>query len=465
MELTSLCQPRPEQASGYSVLLAERVLALADSLNLPQQWHALHLGHPSRRCTAYPSEQRIAALLAGLATGLPGIAAGNFWLRPNTALCARLGGRFPDQGTLHRWLAQTTLEQAADLRSHLHHVAAEHGRFWQEMTSPELLVIDIDGQGLVARGQRFERARTGYLGEGLDRGFLRYVCYVGATAEVLDELLLPGNTTLMSVLPQMVQGLDEVLPRRRCRKRVLLRADSHAGTAANLACMREHGYHYLCPLYSCWSKNKLKKRLQGKHSHWFMHIDSKGQERHIECWELRRWQLASKGGRFRVRPRALVYREIDAEGDEHWQILLTDVKGRSPAWWWQHYQQRGGTIEEYNDQTERAYHLEVMRTGNYAGLQAVHSLVALCWNLTRWATEGLLLPPLLSPQAAEVSWVRAETLSLSQLVERASHSGLRLYRGGVGEPLEVEDTLDSGESRAWIRCLQQPVQLRLRLTG
>jgi len=464
MELTTHPQSRPEQATGYSVLLAERVLALADSLHLSQQWHSLQLGHPSRRRTAYPNEHRIAALLAGLATGLPGIAPGNFWLRSNSALQARLAGRFPDQGTIHRWLAQATTEQAAALRSHLHRVVAEHGRFWHEMTAPELLVIDIDGQGLVARGQRFERARTGYLGEGLDRGFQRYVCYAAATAEVLDELLLPGNTTLMSALPPLLQGLDEVLP-RRCRKRVLLRADSHAGTAANLACMRQHGYHYLCPLYSCWSKKKLRKRLLGKRPFCFVAVDSDGQERHIRCWQLRRWRLVSKDGKARVRPRAMAYCQVDDEGEEHWQILLTDVKGRSPAWWWRRYQERGGTIEEYNDQTERAYHLEVMRTGNYAGLQAMHSLVAVCWNLTRWATEGLLLPPMLSPQAAEVSWVRAESLALSQLVERASHSGLRLYRRGVGEPLEVEDTVDSAESRAWIGCLQQPVQLRLRLTG
>jgi hypothetical protein len=34
----------------------------------------------------------------------------------------RLGGRFPDQGTIHRWLAQTKAEQTARLRRHLYAV-------------------------------------------------------------------------------------------------------------------------------------------------------------------------------------------------------------------------------------------------------------------------------------------------------------------------------------------------------
>ena len=35
-----------------------------------------------------------------------------------------------------------------------------------------------------------------------------------------------------------------------------------------------------------------------------------------------------------------------------------------------------------------------------AGLQALHALVGLCWNLTRWASEELRLPPVQGPQAA-----------------------------------------------------------------
>ena len=48
------------------------------------------------------------------------------------------------------------------------------------------------------------------------------------------------------------------------------------------------------------------------------------------------------------------------------------------------------------------------------------------------------------------------------LGERAQHSGLRLYHPVARAPLEVEDTAAPAESRAWLRCLQQPIQLRLR---
>jgi hypothetical protein len=133
-------------------------------------------------------------------------------------------------------------------------VVRQHGRFWQELWSSRYLVLDVDGQGLVARGQRFEKAAQGWLGEGIDCGYQRYVCYAGVTQEVLDEFLAPGNQTLRSQFPVLLAGLDAILPRRD-RHRVVLRGDSHAGTIGNLRTCRAHGYHYLCPLQS-WSAAK-----------------------------------------------------------------------------------------------------------------------------------------------------------------------------------------------------------------
>jgi hypothetical protein len=153
--------------------MAERILHQADVLGLTEQWAELGLGNVSRRSTAYPSQHRLAAVLAGLACGLRGVGPGNTWLRPNTALQARLGGRFPDQGTVHRWLGQVTADQATALRAHLHQAVQQHGRFWTVLWSAERLTVDVDGQGLIARGRRFERAASGYLGEGMDTGYQR----------------------------------------------------------------------------------------------------------------------------------------------------------------------------------------------------------------------------------------------------------------------------------------------------
>ena len=71
------------------------------------------------------------------------------------------------------------------------------------------------------------------------------------------------------------------------------------------------------------------------------------------------------------------------------QLVVSDqrVSGRATAG--QRYHEQGGTIEEYHDQSERAYYLEVMRTGNLHGLNVVQALVGLCWNLARWASEPL----------------------------------------------------------------------------
>jgi hypothetical protein len=464
METTDRGVPGPDGSGGFSVVLAERVLRLADSLGLVAEWGRLGFGRPSGRVTSYPTGRRIAAVLAGLACGLRGVAAGNLLLRPNSALRQRLGGRFPDQGTVHRWLGQISAAQAAGLRRHLHAAVRRHGRFWRELWSSRRLVVDLDGQGLVARGRRFERAHGGYLGGVIDRGYQRSVCYAGATGEVLDELLLPGNVTAMSALPEMLAGLNEVIP-PAYRRRVVLRGDAHFGTAANLVRMRAAGYHYLCPLYSYWSKRKLKEQVRGRRGRWFAATDSSGRVHRLQYWRVRRWRLKGTGGRGEARPRATVYREQLPDGQEFWSVLLTDLTGIAAPRLWAEYCRRGGTIEEYNDQSERAYHLEVMRTGNFAGLDAIQSLVGLCWNLTRWAAEELELPPPLAPAAAPAAWVPAAALDLAQLMQRAQHSGLRLYRATGGGPLEVEDTADTPESRAWLRFLRQPVQLRLRLTG
>jgi len=463
MQFTTSTPPAPGAGSAFSVVLVERVLRQAQALGLDEAWAQLSLGNPSGRRTAYRPEQRIAAVLAGLAAGLKGIAPGNSLLRPNTALLARLGGRFPDQGTIHRWLGQVTTPQATALRDHLHQVARGHGRFWEILYSRHYLVVDVDGQGLAARGQHFEQAAVGHLGDGMGRGYQRYVAYAADTREVLDEFLAPGNRTLMSQLPEVLAGLGTVL-RRADRKRVILRLDAHGGTIANIRAMREHGYHYLCPLLSWAAIQRLREHLRGAHGGWFDGTDSEGRSHHVQFWVLPRWQLTGRG-RTKLYTRATVYHEPRPDGKHEWLVLLTDLKRERGRRLWQRYHERGGTIEEYNDQSERAYHLEVVRTGHFEGLNALHSLIGLCWNLTQWALAGLRLPPVQAPAAAPVSWVAAVQLDLAAVQQRAGHSGLRLYRSGPGAILEVEDTANTAESVAWCQWLQQPIQLRLRLAG
>ena len=464
MERIAWTSPLPAVGSGFSVVMAERILREADTLDLPAAWDRLGLGHPSRRVSAYPARHRLAAVLAGLACGLKGIAPGNTFLRPNTALQARLSGRFPDQGTIHRWLDQVTPTQADQLRDHLHAVVRQHGRFWQVLWSGEQLVVDVDGQGLVARGPHFERATVGYLGEGLDRGYIRYVCYAGQTHEVLDEHVVPGNQTLMSQLPGLLEALDTVIPRAD-RDRVLLRGDAHLGTIGNLRDCRRHGYHYLCPLQSWSAVKRLRAAVQGRRGGRFEETDSAGRSHRVQFWVVPRWQLRGKGKQRRLVTRATVYCDRVPGQKERWTVLVSDLKRQKGRRLWQRYHERGGTIEEYNDQAERAYHLEVVRTGHYEGLRALHSLIGLCWDLTRWATEELRLPPLPAPQAARAAWQAAGSLDLSAVLARAAHSGLRLSRQRPGATLEVEDTASTAESLAWRQWLQQPIQLRLRLTG
>ena len=464
MDLNASAGRLPGGCGGFSVIMAERVLHQADVLGLDGDWAQRTFGNPSGRVSSYRTPQRIAALLAGLACGLHGIGPGNTFLRPNTALQCRLGGRFPDQGTIHRWLDQVTELQAQTWRDHLHQVARVHGRFQDVLRDGQYLFVDVDGQGLPASGPRFEGAARGYLGEGLDTGYQRYVCYVGQTREVLDEFLAPGNKTLMSQFPQLLAGLDAVVAPRD-RRHVVVRGDAHLGTIGNVRELRQHGYHYMCPLQSWAAVKRLREHLQGKQGGWFDETDSSGKLHHVQFWVVPRWRLSGKGKGRKLVTRATVYRETQASGQDRWTVLVSDLKREKGRRLWQRYHERGGTIEEYNDQSERAYHLEVLRSGNYAGLNALHSLIGLCWNLTQWALESLQLPPVQAPTAAVPSWLAAVELDLAAVQDRAAHSGLRLDRSGPAAILEVEDTAQTAESTAWCRWLRMPIQLRLRFAG
>ena len=463
MEAIKAAGVAKDESGGFSVVLAEKVLSLADKLKLEAGWSKLAFGNPTNRTSSYRSPQRIAAVLAGLACGLRGIGPGNLLLRTNSAIVQRLDGKFPDQGTIHRWLEQVIQEQAAAIRQHLHDVVREHGRFWNTLRSGRRLMVDIDGQGLVARGKRFKEARYGYLGQGLDRGYQRYVAYVGETREVLDELITPGNTTLMAQLSSVLAGLNTIFT-PDWRERVMLRTDSHGGTARNLTETKQAGYGYLTRLSSTAAQKKLLAEKCAAPGVTFRGQDSKGNQHYVECWDLPQWTLCGRG-KVCVETRAVICREIRADQTEYCMTLLTNDTEAAPLQLWDSYHQRGGTIEEYNNQSEDGFHLEIIRTSNLHGLNALHALVGLCWNLQQWAGEELELPPTAAPQAERLRWRPASTFNLRHWMDRASHSGLRLYRVTPRDPLEIEDTATTAESAAWQAWLQQPLQRRLRLAG
>lgn len=463
MDVIKRAGAQPRECGGFSVVMAEKVLALAGSLGLRSQWAELRLGNVSRRCTAYTVPQRISALLAGLACGLRGIAPGNMVLRTNTALQQATGGRFPDQGTIHRWLEQTTPDQAHLLRRHLHQSMRTHGQFWKVLRSQERLVVDLDGQGLVARGKkRFQGAEHGYLGDGMDCGYQRFVAYVGQTREVLDEVIRPGAAMLTTELPGLLDALNEIFA-PEWRERIVIRADAHGGTVNNLHALCLSGYHYACRMMAWSGRARLQREKCSGPGRVFSGADATGAVHPVECWDVPSWTFGKRHGPV-VHTRVVVFREVNADGTPAWLVLLTDLTDATPEDLWALYHQRGGTIEEYNDQSERAFHLDVIRTGCLAGLNALHALIAVCWNLTEWAAEELTLPPLPAPQADPTRWVPARSLDRSHLLWRASHSGLRLFRAGRAA-LEVEDTAATPESAAWRRWLRQPIQHRFRLAG
>jgi hypothetical protein len=464
MDATKRSGESPRDCSGFSVVFAEKVLQTAKALGVVDEWSELTLGHVSRRISSYRPAHRIAALLAGLACGLRGIAPGNSLLRTNSALKLWTGGTFPDQGTIHRWLNGCTSAQAEALRRHLRQVMVKQGRFWNVLYSGRRLFVDVDAQGLVARGARFEKACRGYMDGRLDRGYQRFVAYVGDTHEVLDEFLRPGNTMLTGELKTIVEALNEIFSVED-RARVVVRADAHGGTRTNVETLQNAGYSYLCRMMSRSGLLRLRESVASIAGQQLVWSDAKDNAP-VECWNLPCWTIHGRRRKQApVHSRVVLYRANEPKDGTFWMALLIQGVEGTPEELWTKYHDRGGTIEEYNDQSERAFHLEVMRTGSYAGLNVLHALMALCWNLDVWALEELKLPPTQSPGAACERWIPAVSFDRIQVVARSVRCGLLLYRDQARPPLEVEDTVNSVESHAWLNWLNAPIQKRLHMAA
>ena len=90
MEAIKAAGALEEGSGGFSVVMAEKVLSLAGKLGLEKSWGKLTFGNRTGRKGTYRTPHRIAAVLAGLACGLRGVAPGNLLLRTNSAIVQRL---------------------------------------------------------------------------------------------------------------------------------------------------------------------------------------------------------------------------------------------------------------------------------------------------------------------------------------------------------------------------------------
>jgi hypothetical protein len=403
-------------------------MSLADALNISEAWESLGIGRPTGRVTAYRGADRIRAILMGLACGLPGIAPGNDTLRPSSAMSRWLGGRFPDQGTIPRWLQAATIEQAEAVRTHLHESVLQHGRFRQHRFSAQELIVDVDGQSLVARGKGFERTALGDCDGKYEPSSQRFSCDVPQTREVIDELLRPGNEAPATVFPDMLTALCDLFEPDD-RGRVILRGDVQFGTIPLIHEVQQAGFGYVFKMHTSTVK-RLVKDLAGTEPKSFADPQT-GQT--VDVWQIDKLKLERhrEGPVQTITTPAVLFREQECAGDDerpksrYWGLLVQTEKTGCELR--QCYRDRGGAIEEFFDQTETGYHLEIKRTASFAGLWIVHQLAALCWNLTTWGTEDLRLPPPYQPDAAPEDWVPAHAYSLPQLHHRASHSGVLLY--------------------------------------
>lgn len=256
---------------------------------------------------------------------------------------------------------------------------------------------------------------------------------------------------------------------------MIVRCDAHGGTAANLHALQTANHHGVSRLQSHWAVQRLRREIRTLAPQTFEPSDTNSAR--VEFGDMPQWTFHGRG-QLQVPTRAIVFRETRADHTEFWWVLLTDLREESAHELWTLYHQRGGTIEEYNDPSERAFHLRQLRTSHLPGLCVLQALVGLCWNLIHWETADLQLPEP-SSKPPEPSALPAEqfpldpatrprrsasSYDLQHLLERASHCGLLLKRQPQ-TPREAAAAIHTNVSHARLNSLKRATQMQLPLSS
>jgi len=304
-------------------------------------------------------------------------------LRPDRQAANLLGQeQFPDQSGINRFLRRFTPMQLEDLTLIQGLTLRQYG----EVSQAEVVVIDLDGLGLLAKGKRgldfrqFELvfpqrghvfARKGYFAHYPGKeGYHVFVAYTGQYREIIAHLLDPGNISPRSRFYDLYYQVLENLGGLEIR--LLFRFDGGITSGEIIEFLIDEKQLFISKGNNSRTSRRLARRAKEENWEWV----SPNQQAQDLGW--------TKIPHCRHQVRVIVLRTFRRDKVVYSHLILNipaEVLGVKEAV--ELYNARQ-TVESMIKESRRVLWITHLRTSYYWGLQAFVALGFLTHNLLIW---------------------------------------------------------------------------------
>lgn len=371
--------------------IAEEEERVTPALLIPLEMYAQEIGFFDHLVHLQPNIKEVKhTVLDKAVTQILNIAIGSAYnkdidteLRPDRQAANAVGQeQFPDQSGINRFLQRFTPIELEDLA--LIHGLTLHQ--YGEVSQAEVVVIDLDGFGLLAkqkrgldfrefefvfRGRGHVFARQGYFAHYPGKeGYLVFVAYTGQYGEVVAFLLDPGNVSPRSRFYDLYYQVRENLDNPEIR--LLFRFDGGITSGEIIEFLIDEGHLVLSKGNNSRTSRRLARWANNKAWEWV----SPNQQANDLGW------IKIPGCRHRVR--VILLRTFRRDKVVYSHLILNipaevlSVKEAVDL-----YNARQ-TVESMIKESRRVLWIGHLRTGHYWGLQAFVAFGFLAHNLLTW---------------------------------------------------------------------------------
>ena len=327
----------------------------------------------------HPIQMKIVTLLVSYTIACHSSHAIDTELRPETVAAEMLDiDGFADDSTFSRFYARIdpgAVEDLGNVRDFLYevHSLARH--------LEGVIVVDIDGTGLMVKGNQFELADEGYFAN--NRGAIGYqlsiACASNAGKEVLAHILTPGHMNSGEQFWNMLYGIGETLG--FLDERVFIRADRAYGVGAYVYHLLQLEVGFLIKGRDPRTARKWVNRLGN--SIWWVQVDE-------NCWvaDIGRRQMPNCPKAVRT----ILIRTFDPKTQSYnYSYFVTTLPWKQySAWDIFHFYNQRVTIEKLIERCKNVWHISHMPTHRFWGLKFYFELRFLAYNLVLWYQHHVL---------------------------------------------------------------------------
>ena len=197
-------------------------------------------------------QDKVQDILLALLAGTQSLVQLNTLLRQDAGLQRAAGrSRVAEQSVAQQTLDAASQENVSQLQQVLSTLLQRHGQVAHHPFRSEWLILDADLTGLPA-GKRAEQSVKGYFSEQRKRrGRQQGRVLASQYGEIVVDALYPGNTLLVSVLPQLIAQAEQVLRLKPSqRRRTLIRVDGGGGSIDAVNSLLRQDYAVVTKDYS-----------------------------------------------------------------------------------------------------------------------------------------------------------------------------------------------------------------------